>query len=275
MSARLSSTAPQVHARIRGALHDIEMRRQQKAPPNQLDVKTNTSQGPAPADNDPNKDLVNRLITDNKALWDQLLTNTFPALKMGTLKQGDPGYDEAVKGFKWYMIQDFMYCTRDVGYQSDRAVQTDDVFEYVSIIQKAQKYCDYAIDSLATCVNKPDADVPGLGIDPKIVFKSKPTSTLNDYTDFQHSKAEHENWSYYQIADALSKDPKVDKTAPWYKTFITANLSPKSVNDQIKFFQDYYEGWKDHYEEASDIFRQACIGEINLWGVTANPPKDI
>ena len=48
-----------------------------------------------------------------------------------------------------------------------------------------------------------------------------------------------------------------------------------SIDSSIaEFFIQNFDAWKDHYNEAQAIFRRACQGEIDLWGV-AEHPQDV
>ncbi|KAI0292759.1 hypothetical protein BC826DRAFT_412340, partial [Russula brevipes] len=65
------------------------------------------------------KDLVGRLIHDEPILWQTLLNNSF-CQKMRTASSGDV---QVTKGFKWYMIQDFLYCARLMLFDTERSLK--------------------------------------------------------------------------------------------------------------------------------------------------------
>ncbi|CCM00634.1 uncharacterized protein FIBRA_02671 [Fibroporia radiculosa] len=288
-SSKLISDTLQRSARIRGAFHELNkyaahpaygvpleqvksaLEAQKGAPP-----KSTPRQ--APAEND----LVGRLLQDNQDIWDQLCNHTFPHNVMGTMKTTDPGYKNAVAGFAWYMVQDFKYCTREMVFQIERATKSTSTDEFTATTAKVKNYCGYVDDSLALCVAAPPA---GLGLNDKQVLQADSTDALNYYTDFQLITAKDNNWalglvamipcvqSYWTIANSLKNNPDVDRI--WYNLWIAPNsdYANSGIPGQIAFFEQNYVEWKDHYEEAKEIFRQACMGEINLWGITANPPS--
>jgi len=227
----------------------------------------------------PQNDLVALLIRDNRAVWDKLLNNKFCQI-MGQAKPGDK---RVTKGFKWYMIQDFFYCTNLLIYDTERAKKSRNAAEFKQSAEKIISHTRYAGLIFDTCT-------VALGIREQVVLKAKKEKALLEYSKFGREVGANPalNWvstlvlmipciqSYYQIALKLSKIPGIPKDTPWYKYWIAENASQEtvdSVKKQIAFFIKNEEDWRADYKSGAlgKIFRDGCNYEISLWAVGENP----
>ncbi|PCH36774.1 heme oxygenase-like protein [Wolfiporia cocos MD-104 SS10] len=229
-----------------------------------------------PKDEVDSRDLVAYLIQDNQDLWQQLLNTPF-CKKMGEAAADD---EQVLKGFKWYMVQDFLYCIKLMIFETDRSSRatTSAVFDISA--DRIAGDASYAKDLLQTCIQ---AQPEGLAIDEYKVLQASPTKAMSSYTDFQITTAQDASWvlalvamipciqSYYKIAADL-KDNSKHKDTIWYKLWVEENAKYEdSTVHQKQFFAENFDAWKDHYDEATRIFRRACQGEIDLWAVAENP----
>lgn len=225
------------------------------------------------------RDLVAYLIQDNQDLWQQLLHNPF-CMKMKTSSSDNAA---VLKGFRWHMVQDFLYCIRLMTYEADRAGKATNSEDFDTSTERVSSNAEYAKESLTTCTTP----VPnGLGIKDFSVLGAYPTEALKSYTDFQISTAGVDSWvlalvamvpciqSYYQLAVDL-KDYSTHRDTIWYNLWAVENAKYEdSTTHQKEFFIQNFDEWKDHYAEATKIFRRACQGEIDLWA-TALHPEDV
>ncbi|THG96145.1 hypothetical protein EW026_g5639 [Hermanssonia centrifuga] len=191
--------------------------------------------------------------------------------------------EQVLKGFKWYMVQDFLYCIRLMVYHTNRASNATNTADFDTSVGKVSSGADYAKDMLTTCTVPPPN---GLGIVDSKVLQATPTEALTSYTDFQINTAIDATWvlalvalvpciqSYYEIAVDL-KDNSVHKDTIWYNLWAVENAQyEQSTINQKEFFIQNFDAWKDHYAEATRIFRRAVQGEIDLWA-TAEDPGDV
>ncbi|KAJ8586784.1 hypothetical protein M405DRAFT_340471 [Rhizopogon salebrosus TDB-379] len=168
----------------------------------------------SPIDDIPEEDLVNRLIRDNKDLWDQLLHNDF----VEAMRIANADNQPVLNGFKWYMIQDFFYCVQLIAYNADRAAKAPNPKVYAELTNTLNNtLSQWAPNALKVCT-----DANKLNIPDTVVFAAKREAATEMYTKFIADVAEDENWvvsllaqvpgiqSYFAIAHDLH-DSAVDK----------------------------------------------------------------
>ncbi|KAI0298491.1 hypothetical protein BC826DRAFT_102670 [Russula brevipes] len=155
------------------------------------------------------EDLVARLIQDENAIWQSLLANTF-CQQMKTAASGDVA---VTKGFKWYMVQDFLYCGRLMLFDTERSTKALTEAIYMTLTGQIKDDADYAGTLLTTCTRD-------LAIPEASVLQTKREWETNMYTAFTINVVENFDWvvslvsmipciqSYYEIA----KDLRVNST---------------------------------------------------------------
>jgi thiaminase len=227
-------------------------------------------------DDIPEDDLVNRLIRDNSDLWNQLLHNDF----VEQMRFASADNTAVLNGFKWYMIQDFFYCVQLIAYNADRAAKAPNPTIYGKLTRTLNDtLTQWAPNALQSCTDPDKLNIPDT-----VVFAAKREEATERYTKFISDIAEDENWvvsllaqvagiqSYYAIASDLKQNSAYQDTA-WYRLWAVENAKHyRSTVEQINFFKNNYESWKDTpYEKLTRIFRKACQSEIDLWNVALNP----
>ncbi|KAF9785128.1 hypothetical protein BJ322DRAFT_1108587 [Thelephora terrestris] len=224
-------------------------------------------------------DLVGILISENKEEWDKLLKNKFCYEYMKTKPKDDK---PTLKGFEWYMRQDFLYLVKQCQYEADRSLRAKNTTEFKTSMSRVKTRPDNALPVYDACIAKsPD----GLGINEYVVLSTPATEALNKYIALLTEVTKDQNWvmvlvamipcvqSYYRIAVDLHSN-STHKDTPWYKLWVETNVQwESSTVKQIEFFKTNYTEWKDHYPKAKEIFKKAIQAEIDLWGTALDPPK--
>jgi len=217
-------------------------------------------------------DLVGRLIQDESEIWNRLLDNSF-CQKMKTA----PSTDAAVtKGFKWYMVQDFLYCARLMLFDTERSTKALNKANYTSLAQRIKDDTDYAVSLLTTCIQN-------LSIPEATVLQTKREWEVNLYTDFTINVVENFDWvvslvsmipciqSYYYIAYQLQANSTYKNTL-WYNNWVLPNNDSSYANAQSQFFIDNYATWNmTSYTKLRKIFREGCQRELDLWAIAEEP----
>ncbi|KAI0297736.1 hypothetical protein BC826DRAFT_1001042 [Russula brevipes] len=225
------------------------------------------------------RNLIARLKADESVIWQSLLDNTF-CNKMKTTRTTDSTYQDVVKGFKWYMVQDFLYLARVMLYDTERSTGAPDEATYEALNRRIGSNAAYSLAILKTCIHS-------LGISESNVLHAKREDATKKYIDFIVDIAERYDWvvsllaivpciqSYYQIAVNIEAYPSVDKNTIWYKYWVEENVKyGASVERQIQFFRTHAAVWqKIEYSKLREIFREGCQREIELWSVGLNPGK--
>jgi len=223
--------------------------------------------------------LIARLKEDESVIWQSLLNNTF-CNKMKTTRTTDSTYQNVVKGFKWYMVQDFLYCARVMLYDTERSTKAPDEATYETLNGRIRSNATYGLAILKTCIHS-------LGISESNVLQARREDATKKYVDFIVDIAERYDWivsllaivpciqSYYQIAVNIEVYPSVDINTIWYKYWVEENVKyGDSVERQIQFFRTHAAVWqKIDYSRLREIFREGCQREIELWSVGLNPGK--
>ncbi|PSR79403.1 hypothetical protein PHLCEN_2v7048 [Hermanssonia centrifuga] len=174
-------------------------------------------------------------------------------------------------------------------YDTNRASKAANTADFDTSVDKVSSGAEYAKDMLTTCTVPPPN---GVGIVDSKVLQATPTEALTSYTDFQINTAIDTTWvlalvamvpciqAYYDIAVDL-KDNSVHKDTIWYNLWAVENAKyeQSTINQKVliilkEFFIQNFDAWKDHYAEATRIFRRAVQGEIDLWA-TAEDPGDV
>jgi len=179
------------------------------------------------------------------------------------------------------MMQDFQYCSRLVTYECERATRATTADEFSQSAHRISNGATYAQEALDLCIQPEDK---GLGIQAIKALQAASTPALDAYTQFQFETAKDTNWvlslvamvacvqSYPVIAKTLMADKSMPTDTIWYKLFTEPNsVDDGSTERERAFFIANFDLWKDHYKEASEIFRKACQSEIDLWAVTEHP----
>ncbi|KAF8798282.1 hypothetical protein BYT27DRAFT_7177755 [Phlegmacium glaucopus] len=91
------------------------------------------------------------------------------------------------KGFKWYMIQDFLYCGKLMVFDTDRSTTAPDKKTYKQLSAKIQSDAKYATILLDTCTDD-------LKIKENIVLHAKREFETEQYTDYTTNVAENFDW---------------------------------------------------------------------------------
>ncbi|KAI0736667.1 hypothetical protein C8Q72DRAFT_791053 [Fomitopsis betulina] len=210
------------------------------------------------------RDLVARLIADNQDIWQQLLL---------TMKTEGPDNETVTTGYKWYEVQDYWYCIRQVAIDIERAYSAQSLSELNISLSEIASDSAYALASIQVTTSPlPE----GLGLNESVVLNAPPTAALNQYTDFQLVVAKDYNWvvslaatipcvqSYYYIAQELVNTSSFTDTL-WYEQWVQPNLDYSYLEPQINFFIANYDYWKDYYQDITLMFRKATLSEYNLW----------
>ncbi|KAI0298492.1 hypothetical protein BC826DRAFT_906870, partial [Russula brevipes] len=129
------------------------------------------------------RDLVGRLIQDESEIWNRLLNNSF-CQKMKTAASDNVA---VTKGFKWYMVQDFLYCARLMLFDTERSTKAPNKANYTSLAQRIKDDTDYAVSLLTTCIQN-------LSIPEATVLQTKREWEVNLYTDFTINVVENFDW---------------------------------------------------------------------------------
>jgi len=221
------------------------------------------------------QDLVAMLIRDESTIWESLLNNGF-CQKMKTASSSD---EEVTKGFKWYMVQDFLYCARLMLFDTERSIKASTEVDYETLVGKIQSHAGYAYSLLTTCIED-------LSIPEATVLEAKREWETTLYTEFTINVAENFDWvvslvsmipciqSYYEIAKDL-RDNSTYQDTLWYTYWVLPNSGDSAQQSALKqtaFFIANQETWQQaSYTKLRKIFREACQREIDLWAVTEDP----
>jgi len=195
---------------------------------------------------------------------------------MRTASSGDVS---VTNGFKWYMIQDFLYCARLMLFDTERSLKAPDVKTYEELTQKIESHTRYARKLLGVCTQE-------LQIPERRVLQATREWATTQYTEFTVDVAESFDWvaslvavipciqSYYEIAKDL-KDYSIHEDTIWYEHWVIPNSNEHSLQCTLKqkaFFVANYDAWKSiPYSNLRQIFREACQREIDLWAVGDEP----
>ncbi|KAF8798286.1 hypothetical protein BYT27DRAFT_6901084 [Phlegmacium glaucopus] len=214
-------------------------------------------------------------IEHENEIWKKLLDNQF----CKDMKDAASDNVQVTKGFKWYMIQDFLYCGKLMVFDTDRSTTAPDKKTYKKLSEQIQTNAQYAITLLDTCADE-------LKIKESLVLHAKREFETEQYTDYTINVAENFDWvtslvamipciqSYYAIATYL-KDNSVHKDTIWYKYWAEPNSNEAArqyTEVQKTFFVANYDAWKDiSYGQLRRIFAEACQREIDLWAVGNQP----
>ncbi|KAI0297743.1 hypothetical protein BC826DRAFT_152844 [Russula brevipes] len=192
---------------------------------------------------------------------------------MKTIKKGATGYEDMVKKFKWYMIQDFFYCRELMLYDTERSTQAKDQKTYLELAKKIEKHAgEYgAPSSLKYCTEN-------LGIKEDEVFKTGVADAITNYIKFLQKTAQENNWvaahvamipcvqSYFYIAADIAADRSVDRETVWYTNWVEPNTAyASSVRNQIELFKTNFALWEKNYDNLVKIFNEACGHEMAIW----------
>ncbi|EPT00089.1 hypothetical protein FOMPIDRAFT_1081943, partial [Fomitopsis schrenkii] len=124
------------------------------------------------------RDLVARLIEDNQDIWQQLLLNPF----VEAMKTEGPDNETVTAGYKWYEVQDYWYCIRQVAIDIERAYSAQSLAELNNSLSDIASDSAYAFASIQVTTSPlPE----GLGLNESAVLNAPATAALNQYTDFQ------------------------------------------------------------------------------------------
>lgn len=218
------------------------------------------------------RDLVAKLINDpeNKELWQKLLNNRF-CLAMKDAGKLDL---DVLRGFEWYIKQDYHYVAGLVELESERlskARTTADFERNTKRIAGAVKYTEHFFQMCTTTQPK------GLGLSANSVLDTVKSEVLRKYIDLVTTVAREEGevfskvvtiaglQSYAILAPDLYRYSTHQDTI-WYKFWAEENYPMvKDALVQQKFFISHHGAWKDRYAEASKLFREACECELRLW----------
>ncbi|KAI0292762.1 hypothetical protein BC826DRAFT_897707, partial [Russula brevipes] len=90
---------------------------------------------------------------------------------------------QVIKGFKWYMIQDFLYCARLMLFDTERSTKAPDVKTYEALTQKIESHTRYARKLLGVCTQE-------LQIPERRVLQATREWATTQYTEFAIDVAE-------------------------------------------------------------------------------------
>jgi len=192
---------------------------------------------------------------------------------MKTAASGDVA---VTNGFKWYMVQDFLYCGRLMLFDTERSTKALTEATYMTLTAQIKDDADYAGTLLTTCTRD-------LAIPEASVLQTAREWETNMYTAFTINVVENFDWvvslvsmipciqSYYEIA----KDLRVNSTHQdtlWYNFWVIPNDNGSSAASQSTFFIDNYATWNQtSYTKLRKIFREGCQRELDLWAVGEEP----
>ncbi|KAI0278451.1 hypothetical protein BC826DRAFT_655317 [Russula brevipes] len=107
------------------------------------------------------------------------------------------------KGFKWYMVQDYLYCGKLMLFDTERSTKAPNEANYSSLITIIKNDSDYAESLLKTCIKN-------LSIPETSVFKTKREWETNMYTAFTITVARNFDW----VASLVSMVPCIQVSTP-------------------------------------------------------------
>ena len=87
---------------------------------------------------------------------------------------------------------------------------------------------------------------------------------------YNYSSSRHSDTLWYNLW-AVENAKYEDSTIRQKGKALTIGDLYKAYAFPAEFFIQNFDAWKDHYAEATKIFRRACQGEIDLWGTALNP----
>jgi thiaminase len=216
------------------------------------------------------RDLIAILIKENEDIWKELLDNRF----CRAMKEAANDDLNVLRGFEWYMMQDYYYVANLIDYEAARVPKARTVDEHASVMKRVAdsvRYTDHFFRTVTA------AQPTGLGISASAVLRTKLSGVLKNYIKLITSTAENENevlslvvtiaglQSYYAIASDLYRYSAHHDTL-WYKFWAKDNFGlGKACLVQQKFFIDNYKSWKDDKEKITKLFRETCKAELDLW----------
>jgi thiaminase len=216
------------------------------------------------------RDLVAKLIEENQDVWKELINNKF----CRAMKESTRGDHHVLRGFEWYMMQDYYYVASLIEYEAARVPKAQTANDLQTMIQRVSdtaKYTDHFFKAVTA------AQPQGMGISTSTLLSTNLCEVLKKYIDLIIKAAEDENevlsmvamivslQSYYALASDLYKYSDHHDTL-WYKFWAEDNFGlGKSCLQQQKFFIDNYRFWKDDMEKITKVFRETCKLELELW----------
>ncbi|KAF9778197.1 hypothetical protein BJ322DRAFT_503076 [Thelephora terrestris] len=235
------------------------------------------------------RDLVAKLIEENQDVWKELINNKF----CRAMKESTRGDHHVLRGFEWYMMQDYYYVASLIEYEAARvpkAQTANDVQTMIQRVSDTAKYTDHFFKAVTA------AQPQGMGISTSTLLSTNLCEVLKKYIDLIIKAAEDENevlsmvamivslQSYYALASDLYKYSDHHDTL-WYKFWAEDNfgLGKSCLQQQSgcphsvilwrflmtpllsEFFIDNYRFWKDDMEKITKVFRETCKLELELW----------
>ncbi|KAF9778196.1 hypothetical protein BJ322DRAFT_503013 [Thelephora terrestris] len=216
------------------------------------------------------RDLVAKLIEENKDLWKELINNKF----CRAMKESTRVDHHVLRGFEWYMMQEYYFVANQVEYEAARvpkAKTASDVQRTIKRVSNTAKYTDHFFKAIT------GAHPHGMGISSSTLLSTKLCPVMKKYIDLIDKAAEEESevfsmvvmiaglQSYYAIASDLYKYSEHRDTL-WYKFWAEENFGlGSSCLQQQKFFIDNYKHWKDDMGKITKLFRETCEYELELW----------
>jgi len=228
--------------------------------PTQVDVAT------SPED----RDLVAILIKANQDLWDKLLDNDF----CKTMKTASNYDDDVLRGFEWYMKQDYFYIANLIKLEADRIPKVKTAGNFATAMRRIPNAANSTGDFFTMLTT---AHPVGLGIYSTDVLDNTVSDTMENYIDLIDSTAAAECFVLAKVATIAGLQSicilavelykySVYHDTPWYIFWATVNAQlQRDCLEQQKAFIDSYHAWKDKIDDISDIFEKACQAELDLW----------
>lgn len=179
-----------------------------------------------------------------------------------------------LRGFEWYMKQDYHYIAGLIEFEADRFAKAETSVDFDTMIARVSGTVKYTSHFFKACTA---AQPHGLGISASTLLQTKQCAILKEYLKLFTTIAEEEDevfslvamigglQSYAGIAADLYRY-SVHQDTLWYQFWAEDNFAlGKPALVQQKYFIDNYTSWKDRYEKASEIFRKTCEFELALW----------
>jgi len=211
-----------------------------------------------------------RKMLDNKFCSDMAAAKT------------DDETEKVLKGFKWYMVQDYFYCEELMRVDAARASNAPTSEQVLEGAKHVTKSFEYAQSLLQLCES-------AMGIPKDKALAAEKEKATTNYAQFEVNTAQNSDWiasklatipciqGYYKIAKKMEKESKRKDTV-WYKNWVLPNSDWSYCESQIQWFEHFAKGWKDatpdKQNEWRKIFETACAHEVEIFAIGEHP-KDI
>ncbi|KDQ09661.1 hypothetical protein BOTBODRAFT_523355 [Botryobasidium botryosum FD-172 SS1] len=149
----------------------------------------------------------------------------------------DREIENVLKGFKWYMVQDYFYCEELMRVDAARASNAPTSADVLEGAKHVSKSYEYAQSQLDLCEKS-------MGIPKDKALAAERDKATKSYVQFEVSTAQDLDWisskiatipciqGYYKIAKKMERESKKKDTV-WYQNWVVPNSDWSYCESQI------------------------------------------